>query len=191
MSLYSAEQVLCFTPSVSCRVKLERVRFPQSRSFFVNVPCSFSSSIPRIFSGIRRKEFKGTEAFQFDTVRNSYLHWVGDYRKRRKWTRNGSDILSSFSSWSPGNFSMLQAEMYLFTSSFKVTLIKSHFSDWFPVIFLNFSQAVQFSSSSLSSPSYSGSFKSFVENSVHSHMWHGQSPRTWILVDWGVTLLGL
>lgn len=99
------------------------MRFPQSRSFG---ECSLfiSSSIPRIFSGTGRKNLKGTEAFQFDTVRNSYLHWVGDYRKRRKWTRNGSDIFSAFFFLVLGNFSMLQAEMYLFTSSFKVTLIK-------------------------------------------------------------------
>ena len=38
--------------------------------------------------------------------------------------RNGSDILSAFFFLISGYFSILQAEMYLFTSSFKVTLIK-------------------------------------------------------------------
>ena len=132
-----------FLPLWVCRVKLERVRFPQS-SFLGGCSLFISSSIPRIFSGTcRRKNLKGADAFQFNTVTNSCLHWVG-----RKWMRNGSDILSAFFFLISGYFSILQAEMYLFTSSFKVTLIKRECFQWlvFSLIFLNFSQAVQLSS---------------------------------------------
>lgn len=149
-----------------CRVKLESVRFPQ-RSSFGECSLFISSSIPRIFSGTRRKKYlKGTDVLQFDTVTNSCLHWVGDYRKRRKWTRNGSDILSAFFFLVSGNFSILQTEMYLFTSSFKVTLIRRESFQWL-IFFLDFSKLLSSCSTfhliqfSFFTTSCSGSFKSF------------------------------